>query len=63
MQFRVKEFREAAGLTQVELAKKSGISRATICSLESGEETVVNTATLSKIAKALGKKVSDIFFD
>jgi DNA-binding Xre family transcriptional regulator len=31
--------------------------------LESGATVTITTETLSKIAQALGKKVSDIFFD
>ena len=46
-----------------ELAEKAGVSRATICGLESGSISVTTTETLMKIASALGKKVSDIFLD
>lgn len=49
------------GITQEDLAKKAGISRTIISGLESGSITVTTTATLIKIADALGKTVSDIF--
>lgn len=63
MRYRIKELREEQELSQEELAKRSGVSRATICSLENGETTVTKTTTLLKVAAALGKKVSDIFLD
>ncbi len=63
MQYRIKEFREKLKWTQEELAKVSGVSRATIAGLESGAVTVCTTTTLVKIAKALNKKVSDIIFE
>jgi len=48
-------------MSQQELAAKAGVSRATISGLESGLITITTTDTLIKIAKALDKKVSDIF--
>lgn len=63
MRFRIKEQREKTGMTQVDLAKKSNVSRTIISGLESGAITVTTTETLSKIANALGKSVSDIFFE
>lgn len=63
MQFRIKEQREKAGMTQVQLAEKSNVSRAIISGLESGSITVTTTETLLKIANALDKNVSDIFSD
>lgn len=61
MQFKIREQREKAGMTQVQLAEKSKVSRAIISGLESGSITVTTTETLLKIAHALGKNVSDIF--
>lgn len=61
MRYAVKKFREEAGLTQEELAKKAGVSRAIISGLESGTITVTTTKTLVKIAEALTVKVSDLF--
>ena len=61
MEYRIKQCREEMHLSQQELATKSGVSRATISGLESGLITVTTTETLIKIAKALDKRVSDIF--
>ena len=60
--YKVKEFREKRKISQEKLAKKSGVSRATIASLEAPDsETTTTTSTLIKIATALECKVSDIF--
>ena len=63
MQYRVKEIREEKGISQETLAKKSGVSRATISGLESGKVKITSTKTLSKIAKALDKKMSELFYE
>lgn len=63
MQYRIKQEREKKKMSQDELANKAGVSRAIISGLESGRITVTKTDTLIKISSALGKKVSDIFFD
>lgn len=59
--YRIKEARKRKKMTQEELSKKSGVSRAIISGLESGRTTVTTTETLLRIAEALGEKVSDIF--
>ncbi len=61
MEYKIREFREAGGMSQQELAKKAGVSRATISGLESGALKITTTETLIKIASALKRKVSDIF--
>lgn len=63
MVFRVKEAREELNISQEELSKRSNVSRAIISGLETGTISVTSTKTLSKIANALGKKVSDIFLE
>lgn len=61
--YRIKEFREAQKMTQSELAEKSGVSRSIISELETGRRSVTQTDTLGRIAKALGKNVSEIFLN
>jgi len=63
VEYKIKEFREELGISQEELSEKSGVSRAIISGLERGTIKVTTTKTLVKIAEALGKKVSDIFFE
>lgn len=63
MNYKVKEIREEMGLSQEGLSKKAGVSRAIISGLESGTIKETSTRTLSKIAQALDKKVSDIFLE
>ena len=62
MGYKIRECREKIGLSQEELAKKAKISRTTLSGLESGTLKTTTTDTLLKIAEALNKKVSDIFF-
>lgn len=63
MGYKIKEVREEKNMSQKQLALKSNVSRTIISGLESGKITVTTTETLLKIAKALDRKVSDIFFD
>lgn len=62
MGYRIKEIREACGMSQEELAQKSGVSRGTISALENGLERNTTSKTLLKIAKALNTTVDQIFF-
>lgn len=63
MHNKIKEARLEKGLTQEELSEKSGISRTILSGLESGRIEVTTTTTLKKIAAALEKTVSEIFFN
>lgn len=63
MGYKIKEIREEIGMTQTELSIKSGVSRTIINGLETGRTTTTTTDTLKKIAAALDKKVSEIFFN
>lgn len=58
----LKEIREEQGLSQEELSRKSNVSRTIISELENSKTDVITNVTLEKIAKALNKKVVDIFF-
>ena len=58
----IKEAREAAKLTQEELAQKSRVSRGTISVLENGTTKITTTKTLVNIAKALNTTIDKIFF-
>lgn len=62
MENRLKQFREEKGWTQDQLARESGVSRVTICMLENGKMQSSKTDTLTKIADALGAKVTSVFF-
>lgn len=60
--YKVKEYRKKKKWSQELLAEKSGVSRATIASLEAPDsEITTTTSTLIKIATALECRVSDIF--
>lgn len=64
MPYRIKEFRKLRNMSQDELSEKANVSRAIISRLESDStEFTTTTATLQRIASALGTKVSDIFLD
>ena len=56
---RIRDLREKAALTQVQLAEKAGLPQSHISRLENAEHSATNM-TLEKIAKALGVEVSDL---
>ncbi|HAP04098.1 MAG TPA: transcriptional regulator [Lachnospiraceae bacterium] len=58
---KLKDYREKAGISQEDLAKKANVSRTVISQIENGSRTTVTTNTLSKLSKALNAKVEDIF--
>lgn len=62
MKNKLKEIREEKGMSQEELAKKSTVSRTIISELENQKTEVITNITLEKLAFALGKKITDIFF-
>jgi transcriptional regulator with XRE-family HTH domain len=61
MDFKIKELREKRKLSQAELAEMAGVSRPTISRLESGEDVVINSRTLEKLAKALEVSIKSLF--
>lgn len=62
MGFKIRECRNEINMSQEELSKKSGVSRTIISGLENGTITVTTTETLLRIARAMNKRVVDIFF-
>jgi putative transcriptional regulator len=54
---RVKELREAAGLTQAQLAKRAGVDEKTVRKVESGKH-LPSLSTAMKIAAALGVPIT-----
>ena len=61
MENKIREKRVKLGMTQEELAEKSGISRQTINALENGKVNNVMMATMVSIARALESTVDKIF--
>lgn len=51
----IREARKKHGWSQMELGEKSGVSRPTIARVEANND--VTTATIAKIAQALGLKL------
>ena len=62
MKLRIREVREKKKLTQEELAKRAGVSRQLVSSLENGSANTT-TATLLALAEVLGCHVADFFAD
>lgn len=56
----IKERREALGISQNELARRSGVKQATISDIENEKTTQPWIGTLAKIAAALGCTVEDL---
>ena len=61
VKYKIKERRKKLGMTQAELIKKSGISRATISMLENGYEVDLKVSTLLALAAALKCSVNTLF--
>ena len=53
LMLRVRELREALGLTQAELADRAGVRRATVNRIENARVTAIDLEVLEKIADAL----------
>lgn len=63
MKLAVRQCREKKKMSQEELAKRSGISRQTISSIENGAFGSVLMSTLMALANALDVDVQNLFFD
>ncbi len=62
MGYKIKEFREMAGMSQKALAEKAGVARGIISQLETGKSEQTTIKTLQKIAKALNTTIDALFF-
>ncbi len=51
---RLKSARKKIGMSQVELAKKTGLSKSTICNYENGKREKVSTPVIMALCDALG---------
>ena len=54
LRLRVKELREALGLTQAELAERAKVRRATVNRIENAHVTAIDMDVLERLAEALG---------
>ncbi len=59
---RVKEVRKERGLTQAQLAESANVCRPYLSAIESGKQKTISNIVMLKIATALDKPVSYIFF-
>jgi transcriptional regulator with XRE-family HTH domain len=59
---RVRELREAAGISVTDLCKRAGVARQTLIGLELGyeDQAMPRLRTLTAIAKALGKDLPEL---
>ncbi len=60
---KLRRLRLGAGLTQIELAEKAGVSPDTVVRWEGGKGTRPHPGALSKLAKALGISPVDLLED
>jgi transcriptional regulator with XRE-family HTH domain len=57
---RMRQLREAAGLTQAQAAKRAGILQSRWSNIESGDRTNVTVETMGRVAAALGCNAQDL---
>lgn len=62
MKTKIKHYRELKGLSQEELAERSGVSRTTISGFENETIDVTTNTTMDKIAKALDVSTIELFY-
>ncbi len=58
---RLREWRQASGLSQDQLAQRCGISRATIGFIENDNRRAVLPTTVERLAQALALEPADLF--
>jgi len=56
----IRELRKSAGLSQLQLSNKTGITKSAISQIETGETKSLKGSTLTKIASALGVTPEEI---
>ncbi len=61
MRFNIRDRRKKMGISQMELIKRSGISKATISAIENGADIDVKVSTLRSLASALECSISSLF--
>jgi transcriptional regulator with XRE-family HTH domain len=57
---RLRELREAKGLTQLELAERVGVRQATISDLETGKAKTIRLSLIEALTRELGVELSDL---
>ena len=63
MKMKIKEIRVKKGVTQLELAKKLGVSRSTVAMWEAGINTP-NASKIPEISRVLGcESIDELFFE
>ena len=63
MKNRLRMFREKAGLSQQQLAIKSGVGKTTISSIEIGQTANPGVSAAFRLSRALGVTIEDIFYE
>lgn len=63
MQNNLFEIRKSSGMSQMELAKKSGVSRTTIWQIETNPDYVAKITVIAALAKALDVTVDKLLCD
>ena len=59
---KIRKYRKEKGMTQKDLAEKSGISIGYLCHLEKGSRVNPSTEVMERISNVLGKTIPEIFF-
>lgn len=59
--YKIKERREKLGMSQAELIRKTGLSRAQIAKLEAGTTVDIKVSTLVKLSEALKCSPTSLF--
>ena len=61
MENMVRKIRKAKGMSQEELAKKSGLARSALSYIEHCKDHYPSTKTMERIATALGCTLADLY--